>query len=115
MPDTPTSIQQASAAAAAIRALDDLDAAQLADNPAEAYALLDHLVAVVSPLMRISAALGGLLDDWADQRGLPRPAGQPVCALHIAADYLQAGAGAHAARLYGVLDAAQHVLDPGTY
>jgi len=38
-----------------------------------------------------------------------------VCALHIAAYRLQAEAPPHAMRLYGALDAAQHVLDPATY
>ena len=56
-----------------------------------------------------------LLDQWADQRGLPRPNGEPLCALHVAADRLQAEAPPHAMRLYGALDAAQHALDPTTY
>ena len=76
MPDTPAApVEHAKAAREALAALDDLDPAQLARRPEDVYALLDHLSMVVSPLWRISAELGRLLDQWADQRGLPRPTG----------------------------------------
>ena len=115
MPIPRAAVEHAKAAREALAALDDLDPAQLARRPEDVYALLDHLSMVVSPLWRISAELGRLLDQWADQRGLPRPTGEALCALHVAADRLQAEAPPHAMRLYGVLDAAQHALDPTTY
>jgi hypothetical protein len=116
MTDNPTPIDQARAAARAVRALREMKRGELTGTTGEAYALIDELMLMVSDLWAVSSGLGGHVGEWADvAAAMHRRPGDLAARLRTVADQLQLDVVFDASRLCRRMEDTLPLLDRARY
>ena len=115
MTDTPTPIEQARAAARAVRALRETKTGELASTTAEAYTLIDELMLLVADLWAVSAGLGSQVGCWADLAATHRRPSDLAASLRTVADQLELDVVFDAARLCRRMEDTLPLLDRARY
>jgi hypothetical protein len=113
MTDTP--IEQARAAARALRALRETKTGELASTIAEAYTLIDELMLMIADLWAVSSALGTQVAKWADLAATHRRPGDLAARLRTVADQLQLAVVFDASRLCRRMEDTLPLLDRARY
>jgi hypothetical protein len=113
MTDTP--IEQARAAARALRALRETKTGELASTTAEAYTLIDELMLMIADLWAVSSHLGTQVSEWADLAATHRRPGDLAARLRTVADQLQLAVVFDAARLCRRMEDTLPLLDRARY